>query len=298
MDEITMERAFVISGSAMKNRVVIPAGDTKEADGKVYVHVSKEPNYMSNLLANRIANARVLSHTNVIETLTELRNDKLSAMLAKSMPLEQLDIFKPRKKKMTSGDKAELPASVQVMMPQQGDIPARPINVLLGSRGLCAPLYVELTAGNIIYLRQVCQWQIQTGSIKRRRFNKKPEQDPIDIDGALEELGVIENDFEIEPALAQYDHAQESWEFDGAGETEPAHDEHDSSQDDNASTPDSNLSGDLLEGDKATNPHLGGDLLESDNADMASTSLIERSVTRKLTEPARQSKLTNFFAKK
>jgi hypothetical protein len=275
MEPMVVERAFVISGGGMKHRVTVPASDTKDVDGKTYVHLAKSAHYIASLLANRIGSERALARTDVVETITELRNAKLRAMVAKHDPQEQCSIFKPKVNvRISVSVKARLPTSVEVTLPKYGDIPGRPISVLLGNK-TTAPLYVALTGESIAHLRKVCQWQIQDGSIKRRRLEKKV---PCDIEDPPEDCEDAEGDDDYESAHDDspptVDHHHEDFEMIPSLVEQPC--EQDGVQDDSASTHDSHVGGDLVEGGDAITPPTSIDCnvtIEATNAPVRTHSI-------------------------
>lgn len=173
MEPVTIERAYIVAGGDIKHRVTIPASDIKVVDGVTYLHLSTVPTYMANLLAVRNGGERSLSHTDIIETICQLRNDKLSGVLAQAHPADGLCVFNPKwQRKITDKAKYELPETIEIGLPPHGDIPGRCMQVLLGHKR-SGPLYVRFDTEHIDYLRAVCAYQLQTGSVKRRRSTKK-----------------------------------------------------------------------------------------------------------------------------
>jgi hypothetical protein len=129
---------------------------------------------------------RLFSHTDIFQQITRLRNKKLDRAMGRKQPEEKLSLFddrpmtKKRKVCLTSG----LPSTVEIVAPTCGETQGITMNILLGSRRN-APLFVELTAENIAYLRAVCKWQITTCGIKRARQlkEKDDEEGKHDNDG-------------------------------------------------------------------------------------------------------------------
>ena len=86
----------------------------------------------------------------------------------------------------------------------------------------CAPLYVELDAENIAYLRNACQWQIEHCDFKRHKAQKKVE-DSVDVDSDCnhEELGGEHvNDADVEEVYLDNDADVEEVYIDSPQQTE------------------------------------------------------------------------------
>jgi hypothetical protein len=149
MEPVTIERAYIVAGGDIKHRVTIPASDIKVVDGVTYLHLSTVPTYMANLLAVRNGGERSLSHTDIIETICQLRNDKLGDVLAQAHPADGLCVFNPKWQR-TNTDKAkyELPETIEIGLPPHGDIPGRCMQVLLGHKR-SGPLYVRFPSSSM-----------------------------------------------------------------------------------------------------------------------------------------------------
>ena len=124
--------------------------------------------------------SRPLSLTNIIETLTKLRDDAIKELCeheveSRAAPKPMIDLgldeedptqkTLPWRKLRKTINIDSLPDTIEIRTPAIGDVPSIDIEVL--RHGVGTPLWVELTADALRYLRVVVQSQISEGTIKR-----------------------------------------------------------------------------------------------------------------------------------
>ncbi len=204
MSNIVIQKTYTISGDNM-SRVTIPVEHFIEEGDSVYLHASAVPNYMSALLIGRVQDRRggrverLLAHTDVIQQLVSLRNEKITELLTKKDDVEQLSLFDDERstKRIKIDNKVDMPPNVAINAPTIGDVEGIPIKVMMSWRKT-APLYVELTVDVISYMRSACQWQINHANIHRGREEKKHSEKAL-VDNEGHEDNAIANGNEHDP---------------------------------------------------------------------------------------------------
>jgi hypothetical protein len=188
MQPFVIEETVTVTGGGLKSRVTIPASDLKNEDGVKFIHMSTVPKWANRLFASETTKIeRVLSRTDVVSKLTQMRNDKLTAILSETTnePAERLAIFEGAKR-MKVVDKTTIPASVTLTAPDIGPVLGCEVKVLMSWR-LTAPLYAELSAQLLEYIRDACQWQLENANIKRTKIPKKHRAEELDAEAPYEE---------------------------------------------------------------------------------------------------------------
>jgi hypothetical protein len=109
-----------------------------------------------------------------------------------------------------------------IQSPTLGDAHGIEMKILKMPYRKNAPLYVELDAENIAYLRNACQWQIEHCDFERHKAQKKVE-DSVDVDSDCnhEELGGEHvNDADVEEVYLDNDADVEEVYIDSPQQTE------------------------------------------------------------------------------
>ena len=120
---------------------------------------------------------RKLQHTSIIESLVQLRNDRINSLVAESKTKEQkidLDIDESEKVgrdrkrscQKEAWDAAALPEIVEIDCPAAGDTESIKMKVRVDQP--YSPPYVELTQKSIDYLVAVIKHQVDSGEIHRK----------------------------------------------------------------------------------------------------------------------------------
>ena len=180
---ISIDTAVVVSGGEMKRRVVISMVHIKKEDGMMFLHCSAKQGYMYQLILDRhLTKERHLSRTDVVDQLRRLRNDRVVEIQLASRQM-RLVLF-PSKANFSARHRQvkacrERKAALQTLdavgtitTPRIGKAERIVMKVLL-SYMHNAPLYIELNADNIEYIRAACQAQLDEGCIKRNRDAKR-----------------------------------------------------------------------------------------------------------------------------
>jgi len=110
----------------------------------------------------------------VIDDLVKMRNEKIEEIARRNVP-EQLGCFgnAPQKyRRMPMLARAEIPSRMTMRSPTVGDVEGIDVNMIMSHRKN-APLFIECNHATIAYLRAACKWQLENGSIKRKRNEKK-----------------------------------------------------------------------------------------------------------------------------
>ena len=181
-DRLTMqiEATVTVSGADLRNKVTIPASHLSTESGHQFFHVFTYPRWAAVLFGTTSSKTeRSLSRTDVIDQITQLRNSKLNDLITEKQPQQALSNFRCTtwSKRLKTEHKMSLPQMVSVRTPDIGEVRGIDVRVLLGWKQT-APLWVELTAESVAYLRQACMWQIMNGEFKRTKIPKKLPKKP------------------------------------------------------------------------------------------------------------------------
>jgi len=191
MEPYIVEKSVTIRGGGMPRRVVIPARDLKEYEGMTFMHVSSVSTYVTALVSSGPQHGRrPLSKTNVIEQLSALRNattvidmpavqDKLQAFGSMSRSAKSANWSE--RKKLNSKQMTTCEVDT-IQSPTLGDAHGIEMKILKWPYRKNAPLYIELDAENLAYLRLACQHQIEHCDFKRHKAQKKVEDSVDDPD--------------------------------------------------------------------------------------------------------------------
>ena len=223
---MVMETLIVFKGGGLKSRVVIPKKHIKTwgIHEMKFMHVSTCPNFAQCLYgpAGRVyvegkPERPLATRTDVVQQLTELRNEKIAAELAKVMQTEQprhvLTLFaKSGKRRVKRHHRAAIPATTIIDAPTIGDVAGIPMTVMMSTKN--ASLYMECTENNVKYVRDACLSQLESGAIKRPRVSPKKRAEPDDApninDADTANNSVIDDTQPSEPTIASHDNPSAS----------------------------------------------------------------------------------------
>jgi hypothetical protein len=228
MEPYIVEKSVTIRGGGMPRRVVIPARDLKEYEGMTFMHVSTVSTYVTALVSSGPQHGRrPLSKTNVIEQLSALRNattvidmpavqDKLQAFGSMSRSAKSANWSE--RKKLNSKQMTTCEVDT-IQSPTLGDAHGIEMKILKWPYRKNAPLYIELDAENLAYLRLACQHQIEHCDFKRHKAQKKvedsvddPDYNHVDDADAETEVDAAEvDDAEVDDA-EDYNHVHDDAE--------------------------------------------------------------------------------------
>ena len=215
MSGIVIHKTITISGDNMKS-VTIPERHLKKEGGSTFLHVSTVPNYMGALLLSERTKikdqgwgrrARLLARTDVIQQLVTARNEKIITIKGEG-DVEHMSLFdaEPSTKRIKVDEKVDMPTTIVIDAPTIGDVDGIPIKLLLSWKKT-APLYVELTADVISYMRNACKWQLKHASIHRGRDPKKVSDESLDDSTDHEDIDSIsKSDAEGIETIGTYNH--------------------------------------------------------------------------------------------
>ena len=174
-----------------RRRVLLPDDCIQVQQGVRFIRIgtsSKSP-YSRSLFANNVRGHHLLKYTNIFEQLRDLRHEcsslpepgETNASGADEgvhfelfEPSSEMPIQKSKRKRYSATERANLfkKTIITVDAPTIGDVEGIPMNILFDRR-VNNPLWVELTARNITYLRRVCAHQIEQGVTVREKPEKK-----------------------------------------------------------------------------------------------------------------------------
>ena len=181
---LSIEWAPVLSGVGAQSPLLLSKPSNIVDEGGVkFLKVTKSDRRLETALlwnidsqrTNRISErTRPLACTDVIERLIELRNAKHAELLAQEQGSAQRNTGLNDDAPETSGQRssrrvkllAKIAKAAVIEAPRVGEIDGIRISVLLSATPT-SPLYIELQAANIEYLRQVVAYQISAGSVAR-----------------------------------------------------------------------------------------------------------------------------------
>ena len=165
----SIENAICVKGGGLRHRAVIPQRHFHYDGDICYMHCSTTLRFLAQIVFGErefkgLSSRHIFSHTDVFLQIWHSRNSKLTQLM--------LEMAGPENKCVELNIFEYLRISQHVVdAPSIGDVSGIPMRVRLTSRK--APLYVELTANNVMYLRAACQAQLEMDSIKRNVLPKK-----------------------------------------------------------------------------------------------------------------------------
>ena len=171
-------------GCFLKKKVSIPKDEVRILVGRSFLHCTTVPKHMCKLLApsagegskwSRKNFQRPLSKTDIFEQLTKLRNDKLASLLQEKQPQQTLSLFDGAStyKRISEATELEIPKTIDIDAPTIGPVAGIRMKVLMSWKKT-APLCIELVHANVVYLKDVCEFQLKNNLVKRTRQPKKP----------------------------------------------------------------------------------------------------------------------------
>ena len=285
---LSIEWAPVLSGVGAQSPLLLSKPSNIVDEGGVkFLKVKKSDRRLQTALLWNIdsqrtprlsTQSRPLACTDVIERLIELRNAKYAELLAQEQGSAQrktgLNDDAPeasRDRSRRVKNQANIAKAATIEAPRVGEINGIRISVLLSATP-SSPLYIEIKAANIEYLRQVVAYQISAGSVLRA-----PHQSASPLGGGLTALrrgkysfrckkrradGSVAN-FYIKNAPADIAKTMAS-DFDpdtrkrrrGWRHAEPKDDDHDDEEEDDDDDDDAEEEEDTLDGAPAATPFL------------------------------------------
>jgi hypothetical protein len=168
--------------------------DHKEIDGKIFIKMTKVDSKIARLLVGEsVRGVRPLAKTNIIESLTELRNDNFLLFLGSAggdmenePKHEDLGIDLATEHRQVAKRRRASPRPVL----QQTTVVSAPsvlgvegIDVCVALDGPGKPLWVEFSAANLNYVSSVCRAQLKSGDIKRSPNHKQSDGGEEQHDG-------------------------------------------------------------------------------------------------------------------
>ena len=165
MSSISEQKVIVVSAPWLSQPVMLQ--DLIEAEGKLYVKVTKGCNKIARILSGAsISKFRALSSTQVLQTLCGLRNQKHAELCKESLDKQAdradedlgLDAQQQPAKRLKQVAPV-LPATLEVITPELDNGESVTMSMITASGS--SPLCVEVTQSNIDYLHQACMEQIE-----------------------------------------------------------------------------------------------------------------------------------------
>ena len=192
-----ISEAIIIVVNENKQRVVVPMSFVKKIEGRSFMQVGTKCKYAPALFAQNIRGEHLLKFTDMFDQLRQLRDARPEvqpAAPAMHMP-ETLDLFEDSTPVKT---KDPAPKRLRHHEPKIVTIAApsfASVGDMSGVEGISMsvldlhvksyPLYVELTASNLEYIRTACKFQIEVGDVKRSKptpVHIQPVSEQPDID--------------------------------------------------------------------------------------------------------------------
>ena len=179
--------SITMTGQPLKHKVSV--SDFKQFGDEYYMRISKsDPSMIGILNIKRIDSEgqRMLSHTDVIETITGIRDSKFTELVAGIVSDENgappdgglaccdeggCSDQSPGTKRIPRIVLAQMPETVTITTPTVGDVQGIDVKVVLGNAH--SPLYMHLCEALIKYLSEAVHFQINNMEIKRTRHSKK-----------------------------------------------------------------------------------------------------------------------------
>ena len=172
-------KSIIASGGHLKASLTLK--HTKEVNGITMYKAKKTEYELTRLLGLKFKEwdsgtaARPLSNTNIIETLTQLRDEKFDSWcIAPAAAAEDLGLDDDQPRKVKAVPQVDMPDMCSITTPEFKTVPSIQMTVLL-NRG---PLWIELNNDNIKYISDVCKMQIMDGDIQSK--HRKPKDDDDD----------------------------------------------------------------------------------------------------------------------
>ena len=185
--------SITMTGQPLKHKVSV--SDFKQIGDEYYMRVSKsDPSMIGILNTKRIDSEgqRMLSHTDVIETITGIRDSKFTELVAAIVSDENgappdgglaccdeggCSDQSPGTKRISRVVLAQMPETVTITTPTVGDVQGVDVKVVLGNAH--SPLYMHLCEALIKYLSEAVHFQINNMEIKRTRHRKKTKDSNV-----------------------------------------------------------------------------------------------------------------------
>ena len=168
MQPLTVELQPRVSGGILKDPVCLR--QIIQIDGVVFWKANKCDAVVTRLLLGRAhQRERPLVKTNILETLSQLRNQRMLAILAGNHEAQDdLGLDGPEVQKIAQSDLTKLPAIIEVDAPSIGDVGGMTVKVLTCMQH--QPLWLELSSSIVVYLQRACDHQLNHGDIMPSRF--------------------------------------------------------------------------------------------------------------------------------
>ena len=170
---VSQQTVMSVSAPWLAQAVVLH--ELVEADGKFFAKVTKGCNKMARILSgSSISKERVLSNTDILETLVRLRNKRhaelCKASLDKQAGREEdlgLDAAPPTKRCKQIAP--VLAPTMEIMAPELGGDGSIKMSVITASGS--SPLLVEMNGDNINYLHNACVVQMETKPLAEKSLD-------------------------------------------------------------------------------------------------------------------------------
>lgn len=166
-----MSSSFVISPAVFIKNSVVDKGvwlQTTMIDGKMFAAMLKSDYNVFKLTVGGSKFAThgrgAMSHTNIFEQLKGLRDDAVRQMLGDDSDMKE-KMRRAKRDKRLMADIMKLPDTIAINAPQVGSVQGRPMVVKSGMPS--EHLMIEMSVGNMDYLRDAVLSQIATGTCRR-----------------------------------------------------------------------------------------------------------------------------------
>ena len=170
MEGTSIEFVPTVRGGHLREAVQLKVLETVE--DTTFFKLCKNDHVIQRLLLGKGTHSkRMLAHTDVVETIVELRNQKIHDIV-EPPPVDDLGLDEPEAKRLKLKVLPDnVPKIVSIHAPTVGHVSGIDMKVMSGVAR--QPVYVELVASNIDYLAAVAMHQVEQGEIDKR----KPKRD-------------------------------------------------------------------------------------------------------------------------
>ena len=179
MAALTIDHRPILSGGHLKEPVQLR--HTTCVDGLIFWRVAKSDQVVLRLLWGRPHQTqRPLSKTNIVEKLSDLRNECIKNLAkAEDDAVDDLGLDDDANSKSIKVDFNKLPSIIEIDAPTVGDAQGMRLKILPSK--FHQPIWLELSIDVIEYLRKACWFQAEGDTISRNRPQHKATDDNIGV---------------------------------------------------------------------------------------------------------------------
>jgi hypothetical protein len=169
--DLQVSQELVAQFGHLKRPIVIRSSTIQYVGDQPYMHLTKRGSAVRALLGITYAGKQGPNTTNIIEQLMELRNTARKELIKQKLmqPKDDMgldDVVQQASKAKMKQAIADLPETINIVVPRIGQIDARTVNVKMGQGN--SPLYISCDASTIEYMYSVCKNQIDNKEVTKK----------------------------------------------------------------------------------------------------------------------------------